>query len=243
MGINRGSFSSVGTLFVPFVFFFYFFFHLFYLEEFRMKMIILIGLFLSVITVEPKSIQRKKAAGNAEQRARQLDQGSATVEDRDENGEEQVLQKMLRIRQAWRAVCNYKRLIRGTDARSPMNATSNTRTSEGYWGHGSTCKKKRKKNFPMLSTIAKVMPANALLVALAGRRTYARSPMNATSNKISRTSAGYWGHGSTCKKNWKKEIPMLNTIAKVMPANAMLVALAGIPESKYSGPPLQGPRL
>jgi len=65
-----------------------------------MKMIILIGLFLSVITVEPKSIQRKKAAGNAEQRARQLDQGSATVEDRDENGEEQVLQKMLRIRQA-----------------------------------------------------------------------------------------------------------------------------------------------
>merc|ERR1711962_1335966 len=101
MGINRGRFSSVGTLFVPFVFFFfYFFFHLFYLEKFRMKMIILIGLFLSVITVEPESIHREKAAGNAEQRARQLDQGSATVEDRYENGEEQVLQKMLRIRQA-----------------------------------------------------------------------------------------------------------------------------------------------
>merc|ERR1719370_1215915 len=45
-------------------------------------------------------IQREKAAGNAEHLARQLDQGSATVEDRDENGEEQVLQKMLRIRQA-----------------------------------------------------------------------------------------------------------------------------------------------
>merc|ERR1712055_38360 len=99
--INRGSFSSVGTLFVPFVFLLsIFFFHLFYLEEFRMKMIILIGLFLSVITVEPKSIQREKAAGNAEHLARQFDQGSATVEDRDENGEEQVLQKMLRIRQA-----------------------------------------------------------------------------------------------------------------------------------------------
>jgi len=65
-----------------------------------MNKIILIGLFLSVITVELKSIQREKAAGNAEPKARQLDQGPATLESRNENGEEQVLQKVLRIRQA-----------------------------------------------------------------------------------------------------------------------------------------------
>jgi len=64
-----------------------------------MKLIILIGLLLSVTAVAPKSIEQK-AAGIAEQRARQLDQGPATFESRDENGEEQVLQKMLRIRQA-----------------------------------------------------------------------------------------------------------------------------------------------
>jgi len=142
--INRGSFSSVGTLFVPFVFFFYFFFHLFYLEEFRMKMIILIGLFLSVITVEPKSIQRKKAAGNAEQRARQLDQGSATVEDRYENGEEQVLQKMLRIRQAvqLQAADSVEKIMQAADkaeepdeakrestGKAVENATTTTKTS------------------------------------------------------------------------------------------------------------------
>jgi len=66
-----------------------------------MKMIILIGLFFSLFTVAPKSIQQK-AAGNAEQRARQLDEGPATLESWDENGEEQVLKvkKMLQIRQA-----------------------------------------------------------------------------------------------------------------------------------------------
>jgi len=64
-----------------------------------MKLIILIGLLLSVTAVAPKSIEQK-AAGIAEQRARQLDQGPATFESRDENGEEQVLQKMLRIRYA-----------------------------------------------------------------------------------------------------------------------------------------------
>merc|ERR1711962_1214403 len=97
-----------------------------------MKLIILIGLLLSVTAVAPKSIEQK-AAGIAEQRARRLDQGPATFESRDENGEkkssesnsrddrrasdsswmipiylstwtpgalEQVLQKMLRIRQA-----------------------------------------------------------------------------------------------------------------------------------------------
>jgi len=54
-----------------------------------MKLIIpiLIGLLLSVITVESKSIQREKAAGNAEQRARQLDQGPASFE-ADENEED-----------------------------------------------------------------------------------------------------------------------------------------------------------
>jgi len=51
-----------------------------------MKMIILIGLLLSVITVEPKSIQREKAAGNTEKRARQMDQGPASFE-ADENEE------------------------------------------------------------------------------------------------------------------------------------------------------------
>jgi len=59
-----------------------------------MKMIILIGLLLSVITVAPKSIQQK-AEGNVET----LDQGPAeiknreepaTLESRNENGEEQV---------------------------------------------------------------------------------------------------------------------------------------------------------
>jgi len=74
-----------------------------------MKMIILIGLLLSVITVAPKSIQQK-AEGNAET----LDQGPAeiknregpaTLESRNENGEEQVqkrqkLQKILRTRQS-----------------------------------------------------------------------------------------------------------------------------------------------
>jgi len=64
-----------------------------------MKLIILIGLLLSVTAVAPKSIEQK-AAGIAEQRARQLDQGPATFESRDENGEEQVLQKMLQIRYA-----------------------------------------------------------------------------------------------------------------------------------------------
>merc|ERR1711872_498343 len=81
--------------FFPFSFFIFFI----QLEEFRMNKIILIGLFLSVITVELKSIQREKAAGNAEQRAKQLDQESATFESRDENGEGQVLQKLLRTRQ------------------------------------------------------------------------------------------------------------------------------------------------
>lgn len=61
-------------------------------------MIVLICLLLSVITVAPKSIQQK-AAGNAEQRARKLDEGPATLESWDKNGEEQVLQKMLQIRQ------------------------------------------------------------------------------------------------------------------------------------------------
>merc|ERR1711872_868756 len=104
MGINRRSFSSIGTLFVFFQFSFFICF--IQLKELRMKMIILTGLLLlSVITVEPKSVQREKAAGNAEQRARQLDQGAATFESRDKNEEEQVrklqtLQKMLRIRQA-----------------------------------------------------------------------------------------------------------------------------------------------
>merc|ERR1712114_11643 len=102
MGINRGSLLSVETHFVSFLKTFFFFIQL---EEFRMNKIILIGLFLSVITVELKSIQREKAAGNAEERERQLDQESATFESRDENGEEQVqklqkLQKMLRIQQA-----------------------------------------------------------------------------------------------------------------------------------------------
>jgi len=74
-----------------------------------MKMIILIGLLLSVITVAPKSIQQK-AEGNVET----LDQGPAeiknreepaTLESRNENGEEQVqkrrkLQKILRTRQS-----------------------------------------------------------------------------------------------------------------------------------------------
>merc|ERR1711962_87015 len=101
MGINRGSFSSIGTLFVSLFFFNFLSFICFIqLKELRMKMIILIGLLLSVITVEPKSIQREKAVGNAEQRARQLDQGTATFESRDKNAEEQVLEKMLRIRQA-----------------------------------------------------------------------------------------------------------------------------------------------
>jgi len=49
-------------------------------------MIILIGLLLSVITAESESIQREKAAGNAEQRARQMDQGPASFE-ADENEE------------------------------------------------------------------------------------------------------------------------------------------------------------
>merc|ERR1712180_585090 len=101
MGINRGSFSSIGTLFVSLFFFNFLSFICFIqLKELRMKMIILIGLLLSVITVEPRSIQREKAAGNAEQRARQLDQGPATFESRDKNAEEQVLEKTLRIRQA-----------------------------------------------------------------------------------------------------------------------------------------------
>jgi len=65
-----------------------------------MNKIILIGLFLSVITVELTSIQREKAAGNAEPKARQLNQGPATFESRNENGEWQVLQKVLQIRQA-----------------------------------------------------------------------------------------------------------------------------------------------
>merc|ERR1712212_938385 len=56
------------------------------LKEYRMKMIILIGLLLSVITVESKSIQRKRAAGNAEKRARQMDQGPASFK-ADENEE------------------------------------------------------------------------------------------------------------------------------------------------------------
>jgi len=107
-------------------------------------MIILIGLFLSVITVEPKSIQRKKAAGNAEQRARQLDQGSATVEDRYENGEEQVLQKMLRIRQAvqLQAADSVEKIMQAADkaeepdeakrestGKAVENATTTTKTS------------------------------------------------------------------------------------------------------------------
>jgi len=76
-----------------------------------MNKIILIGLFLFVITVEPKSIQREKVAGNAEQRASQVDQGAATLESRDKNGEEhvqklQTLQKMMQIRQA-NSVPNY----------------------------------------------------------------------------------------------------------------------------------------
>merc|ERR1712114_169013 len=96
MGINRGSLLSVETHFVSFLKTFFFFIQL---EEFRMNKIILIGLFLSVITVELKSLQREKAAGNAEQRERQLDQESATFESRDENGEGQVLQKLLRSRQ------------------------------------------------------------------------------------------------------------------------------------------------
>jgi len=50
--------------------------------------------------VEPKSIQREKAAGYAEQRTRQLDRRPATLESRDENAEEQVLQEMLQIRQS-----------------------------------------------------------------------------------------------------------------------------------------------
>jgi len=68
-----------------------------------MKKIILIGFLLSVITVQPKSIQQK-AAGNAEQPSKQFDQGPAMFESRDENVEEQVqklqkLQKMLQMRQ------------------------------------------------------------------------------------------------------------------------------------------------
>merc|ERR1711872_848488 len=104
MGINRRSFSSIGTLFVFFQFSFFICF--IQLKELRMKLIILTGLLLlSVITLEPKLIQREKAAGNAEQRARQLDRGPATFESRDKNAEEQVLQKMrnmrkMRIRQA-----------------------------------------------------------------------------------------------------------------------------------------------
>merc|ERR1712112_167592 len=102
MGINRGRFLSVGMLFATFFYFLVYFNFLFIrLKEFRMKMIILIGLFFSLFTVAPKSIQQK-AAGNAEQRARQLDEGPATLESWDENGEEQVLKvkKMLQIRQA-----------------------------------------------------------------------------------------------------------------------------------------------
>merc|ERR1712087_1086022 len=92
MGINRGSFSSVvrntfASLFLFSILFqLSFFNYLIQLKEYRMKMIILIGLLLSVITAESKSIQREKAAGNAEKRARQMDQGPASFE-ADENEE------------------------------------------------------------------------------------------------------------------------------------------------------------
>jgi len=91
-----------------------------------MKLIILIGLLLSVTAVAPKSIEQK-AAGIAEQRARQLDQGPATFESRDENGEEQRLQKMLRIRQA----------VQEADSeqaeREAADPQADTSRQDGFW--------------------------------------------------------------------------------------------------------------
>merc|ERR1711872_576606 len=98
---------------------------------FRMKKIILIGFLLSVITVQPKSIQQK-AAGNAEQPSKQFDQGPATFESRDENVEEQVqklqklqkLQKMLQMRQV---------LVRVE--REAADPESDTSRQDGWFGN------------------------------------------------------------------------------------------------------------
>merc|ERR1719283_387612 len=48
----------------------------------------------------PRSPACQKCGKRAEQRARQLDQGPATFESQDKNAEEQVLEKILRTRQA-----------------------------------------------------------------------------------------------------------------------------------------------
>jgi len=92
-----------------------------------MKKIILIGFLLSVITVQPKSIQQK-AAGNAEQPSKQFDQGPATFESRDENVEEQVqklqkLQKMLQMRQELEQV-----------EREAADPESDTSRQDGWFG-------------------------------------------------------------------------------------------------------------
>merc|ERR1711872_8969 len=155
-------------------FFFPFSFFIFFvqLEEFRMNKIILIGLSLSVITVELKSMKREKAAGNAEQPARQLDQKSATFESREENGEEQVqklqkLQKMLRIQQ--------ELMQAEREAADPQSDTSRQDFLSGLWNKAKkTLKSVGEAVVPTLLNIAKEKGPELLAGAFGAKSELAR---------------------------------------------------------------------